>query len=171
METGEIPEIGFLELRACDQGCAGGIMVAGNRFLTVERLDRRSRKFPHAADINPPGPAKEQILRRLILDPIEPASVFQLDKDRQKAMEKIAGIKSLVKKLPAIDCGACGAPNCHALAEDIVMGTAALSNCIFLNCSAEDKGGNNSCLTIRSMEKIWGNGRFNSEINTDEHES
>ncbi|HPT31296.1 MAG TPA: [Fe-Fe] hydrogenase large subunit C-terminal domain-containing protein [Prolixibacteraceae bacterium] len=171
METGEIPEIGFLELRACDQGCAGGIMVAGNRFLTVERLDRRSRKFPHAANHPPELPFKADVLSRLVLDPIEPAHAFQLGKDRQTAMEKMAGINKLVKKLPALDCGACGAPNCHALAEDIVRGNAALTDCIFLRFKNENQDGNTGHSTLHSLEKIWGAGRFSTQIKTDEHES
>ena len=34
--------------------------------------------------------------------------------------------------LPIFDCGACGAPHCRALAEDIVRETASLSDCVFL---------------------------------------
>jgi iron only hydrogenase large subunit-like protein len=44
LETEEMPDIDFLELRSCDQGCAGGIFLSGNRFLTVERLERRARR-------------------------------------------------------------------------------------------------------------------------------
>jgi len=33
--------------------------------------------------------------------------------------------------LPALDCGACGAPSCKALAEDIVRGNAKITDCVF----------------------------------------
>ena len=38
----------------------------------------------------------------------------------------------LMGELPGIDCGACGAPSCSAFAEDVVSGTAARLDCIFL---------------------------------------
>ncbi|MCP4159894.1 MAG: ferredoxin, partial [Deltaproteobacteria bacterium] len=36
------------------------------------------------------------------------------------------------KSLPGIDCGSCGAPTCHAFAEDIVRGRAVITSCIFV---------------------------------------
>ncbi|MFW6343678.1 MAG: [Fe-Fe] hydrogenase large subunit C-terminal domain-containing protein, partial [Sediminispirochaetaceae bacterium] len=42
LEEGEIHGVDFLELRACDEGCAGGILGSGNRFLTAERLWHRA---------------------------------------------------------------------------------------------------------------------------------
>jgi len=46
-------------------------------------------------------------------------------------MRKLADIESLFETLPGIDCGSCGTPSCHALAEDIVKGTAHESDCVF----------------------------------------
>ena len=40
-------------------------------------------------------------------------------------------IKELVKTLPGLDCGCCGAPTCSALAEDVVQGYASEEDCIF----------------------------------------
>ena len=31
-----------------------------------------------------------------------------------------------------MDCGACGAPSCHALAEDIAKGFATEDQCVFI---------------------------------------
>lgn len=33
--------------------------------------------------------------------------------------------------MPGLDCGACGAPSCQCLAEDIVQGKANEIDCIF----------------------------------------
>ena len=38
----------------------------------------------------------------------------------------------LHRRLPKIDCGACGAPSCFAFAEDVVKGEARPEDCIFL---------------------------------------
>jgi len=169
MEMGEVPEVEFLELRACDQGCAGGIMVSGNRFLNVERLNRRSRKYPQAADHNPEGPSKKKVLQSLILHPIEPAYVFQLDKERGKAMEKLARINRLVHFLPAVDCGTCGTPGCRALAEDIVRGKASLQDCIFLQ-ERSNRDDGSDLPALGKLERIWGSNRFNKSKREDTHE-
>ena len=43
IEKEDFKEIDFLELKACDQGCAGGILNPQNRFLCVESLKSRSK--------------------------------------------------------------------------------------------------------------------------------
>jgi Na+-translocating ferredoxin:NAD+ oxidoreductase RNF subunit RnfB len=53
--------------------------------------------------------------------------------------------------LPDIDCGACGAPSCEALADDIVCNRASLDHCVILHAHEADSG---------MMEKIWGKKRF-----------
>ena len=39
-------------------------------------------------------------------------------------------IEEIYRSLPHLDCGSCGAPNCHALAEDIVRNNAKMSDCL-----------------------------------------
>ena len=48
------------------------------------------------------------------------------------ALEKMSHLEEIAQKLPGIDCGACGAPTCRALAEDIVMNRAKYSDCLLL---------------------------------------
>ena len=36
----------------------------------------------------------------------------------------------MTEQFPGLDCGSCGAPSCHALAEDIVRGEASEHDCI-----------------------------------------
>ena len=38
----------------------------------------------------------------------------------------------VILHISGMDCGACGAPSCRALAEDIVGGWASEDQCIFL---------------------------------------
>ncbi len=51
----------------------------------------------------------------------EPSTSFQLDPDRFAAMQKLFRVEEILKQLPGIDCGACGAPTCRCHAEDVVM--------------------------------------------------
>ena len=63
--------------------------------------------------------------------PLEYEAVLQIDANRSVALRKLAEIESIAESLPGIDCGSCGAPSCRALAEDVVLGTAHESDCVF----------------------------------------
>lgn len=130
LEETEESHIDFLELRACDESCAGGVLISGNRFLTVERLNRRAGEaLPGQKGQFSPGSFDASIYS---LDKIEARSMLSLDPDRKVAMEKMNKLEELLKVLPGIDCAACGSPTCRALAEDIVQGLALTSHCIFM---------------------------------------
>lgn len=62
---------------------------------------------------------------------VEYKPVMKLDEDISKAMEKLEMLERIYDGLPGLDCGACGAPNCRALAEDIVREIANETDCIF----------------------------------------
>jgi ferredoxin len=62
---------------------------------------------------------------------IEPMPVFSLDSDYEKAVRMMADMDVLTEKLPGLDCGSCGSPSCHSLAEDIVRGFARETDCVF----------------------------------------
>ena len=54
-----------------------------------------------------------------------------LDHDREMAISKQRRIQELESHLPGLHCGSCGAPSCHAFAEDVVLGRASVDDCIF----------------------------------------
>ena len=130
LEETEESNIDFLELRACDESCAGGVLISGNRFLTVERLMRRAAgASSEPAGTFAPGTFDQALYS---LDKIQARSMLTLDPDRAVAMDKMNKLEELLKVLPGIDCAACGSPTCRALAEDIVQGRAMPTSCIFL---------------------------------------
>ena len=163
LETEEIPDVDFLELRSCDQGCAGGILLSGNRFLTVERLERRARRYGRALEVAGISELEEKVKSGMSTGTIEPSRVFQLDPDRSRALEKLAKVEKIICQLPAIDCAACGAPNCHALAEDMVLGSAKMTDCVHLQQRWQREGRMTSQRAFDNLEKIWGNGRFEAD--------
>lgn len=167
MENNQVHGIDFLELRACDQSCAGGILLTGNRFMTVEKLERRATRYPHAKDI--PDALikvdKEVLKQKLILDPIHPKPHFIFGKERVKAMEKMDRAQRIVCFLPGIDCGACGAPNCHALAEDMVNNKAKMSDCIFMQQMWVEEGKIKTHKAFLNIQKKWGTDRFKADCN------
>ena len=61
---------------------------------------------------------------------IEENPAAALSSDRFEAIAKMREIEEIYQGLPHLDCGSCGAPSCHALAEDIVRGEASIDHCI-----------------------------------------
>ncbi|MFO8001122.1 MAG: [Fe-Fe] hydrogenase large subunit C-terminal domain-containing protein [Marinilabilia sp.] len=166
LENDEITSVDFLELRACDQSCAGGVLVGGNRFLTTERLDKRARRFQGVADI--PGDIKAYthfMQKNLDIGPLEPRSMMALDDDMSEAMRKMHQVRHLMCFLPGIDCGACGAPNCQSLAEDIVRRESQLSACVFIQRMMEKHSKLSGEHALRIIEKIWGKNRLDKNCN------
>ena len=53
---------------------------------------------------------------------------LQLDSDRMRAIEKMIRIQELEQQLPGLRCGSCGAPSCHAFAEDVSASLASGMN-------------------------------------------
>ncbi len=166
LENGEVKGFDFLEMRACDQSCSGGILMTGNRFTTTERLEQRSKEYPSyqekelASTIN-----QEELKKCLLIDEIKPQNVFRLDDEISKAMEKMSKAHRIICFLPGIDCGACGAPNCQALAEDMVQAKAKMSDCVFLQQRWENEGKIGVEKAFLNMEKRWGKERFNADCN------
>jgi Na+-translocating ferredoxin:NAD+ oxidoreductase RNF subunit RnfB len=62
--------------------------------------------------------------------------------------------------LPGFDCGACGAPECRYLAEDIVKGKATISHCVFVQRVMEKNYKLSPEQSFEVIEKVWGKNRL-----------
>lgn len=157
IEHGSITNFDFIEVRACDQSCAGGILTIANRFLTVERLEERITKYKKdkitgkLVDNKSIEKHHKFVRENIRISKIEPRSILKLDDDIESAMKKMQKMQKIISYLPGVDCGGCGTPSCKTLAEDIAQGNAHASDCIFMQTSLnvpKDKA-------IRA-ERIWG---------------
>lgn len=157
LEESEESNIDFLELRACDESCAGGVLISGNRFLTVERLNGRARRsVENGIGAEKRGDFKESVHS---LEDIPARSMLVMDADRNMALYKMKMVEELLKVLPGIDCAACGSPTCRSLAEDIVQERATLTSCVFL----QELYLRNGKITLEEADRInaeiWGKDR------------
>jgi iron only hydrogenase large subunit-like protein len=166
LENGTLGIVDFLELRACDEGCAGGILMSGNRFLTVERLRKQAaERLEENNELTmKPGDSYDLRNHRLVGN-IEPRNAEKLDENLSAAMKKMERIRRMMCFLPGFDCGACGAPGCETLAEDIVHGRAGISNCIFMQQMMLKKGRMSIEKAFSITEKIWGTERLEKNCN------
>lgn len=165
LENDEVEGVEFLELRACDQSCAGALFSCDNRFLCGERMYARARK---AAERERNGEMprdremdqyKEYLIEQAKARPAAARSMMILDKDITKALEKMEKIENLKNYLPQVDCGLCGAPTCEAFSTDVVCGQACLGECIFYQHHlAKQQSGPTSLAD--SIDEIWGPDRI-----------
>ncbi len=129
IEDGNIPPIDFVELNACPSGCVGGVLTIENPYVAKNRLHTLRRYMPIALNSMPEDGSyipKESFLS----DMPSYKPLNRLSDNIGESMRLMSKIQALRKELPGIDCGSCGAPNCRAFAEDIVMGNADRNECI-----------------------------------------
>lgn len=125
LEDDKISDVDFIELNACVGGCVGGVLTVESPFIAKGRIKRLSDKRRSAAALEG-APSDLNWGVDLVYEP-----VMRLDTDITTAMEKMTRIQELEEKFNGMDCGACGAPSCRAMAEDIVGGFATEDMCIF----------------------------------------
>ena len=127
-EDEKITDVDFVELSACAGGCVGGILTVENPFLARTRLQKiQGHLSPEA---QPPEVTDERLM--LFDHPIKFCEVLSLARDLTTAMELLARVDEIEQDLYGMDCGACGAPSCRALATDIALGRAAVEDCIYI---------------------------------------
>ena len=128
LENERLTDLSFIELNACPGGCVGGACVVENPFVAKARMTQLRKGLPVSRqkyDENKSGPMKWD-------DELSYRSDQTLDKDMGAALQKARRIQEIRARLPGLDCGACGAPSCKALAKDIVAGYARESDCLFV---------------------------------------
>ncbi|VBB06322.1 iron hydrogenase [Lucifera butyrica] len=131
---GKLKNIDYIEVLACAGGCIGGPLTVENRFVAEHRMRQRIRQMREdeaKQEKRPPQDYREVELGVAERRAIEPRPVMRLDEDIFKALYKVELMEKTLQKLPGLDCGSCGSPNCKALAEDIAQGRASETDCVF----------------------------------------
>ena len=133
----KMPQLDYVECNACKGGCLGGLLAAENKYVAECNLRRRIA----ALRGKEPADRHEAMARTMVLENFPKSAAYrkklvarpmmQLDDDIMEAMKKFERMEEVLCSLPGLDCGACGAPSCQGLAEDIVQGKAHEIDCIF----------------------------------------
>ncbi|HAF07887.1 MAG: Fe-S cluster domain protein [candidate division TA06 bacterium 32_111] len=131
VEDGKMEMFDYIEAQACPGGCVGGIFNKENPFVAKERIDRLASMIEEESE-------ESKVLvndvkdRELVLSQSITPRPITLDPDINVALDKLEKLNEIEKKLPGIDCGACGCPTCKAFAEDIVQGVKSIDDCIVI---------------------------------------
>ncbi|MCJ7547208.1 MAG: 4Fe-4S binding protein [Deltaproteobacteria bacterium] len=133
IENGKLRNVEFIEARACPEGCVGGALTVADRYVSRGRIRKLMLSHDKKSAVN-----RAEVVRRFkkgcyfFEQGLKPRPFAgRLDADPLKAVEKMKGRDEIHASLPGLDCGACGAPNCRAFADDVVQGRAEITDCIF----------------------------------------
>lgn len=133
IEMDKLEGLEFFEGMACVEGCLGGPLTIENPFIAKRRMKTLAKGLPNSTS------GREEIKNQIemyksgfirLTEPIEPKAIMRLDDNISRSIKKMEMIKEILKHLPGIDCGVCGAPTCKAFAEDIVRGDNQDNVCI-----------------------------------------
>lgn len=167
LEDEDIQDIDFLELRACDESCAGGILCANNRFLMAERQRNRMQKCPDEIDnedndlLNYTDYLAEH---RKVRGKVEPRSMDKMDDNMAVAMQKMRRAFDINQNLPQVDCRICGYQSCKALSEAVVNGNAEVEQCVFVQRALEHSDKLSMLESAKITNKIWGTKKTDPSI-------
>ncbi len=117
-----------MELNACTGGCVGGALNVENPFIAKARIIKQQR-YSHINQTVDLMKIDRELLNWE--NKVSHNPIMLLDEDIFSAIKKMNKMEGILKELPGLDCGACGAPTCRALAEDIVRGVGSDEECIF----------------------------------------
>ena len=127
IEDERLNDLDFIELDACCGGCVGGVLTVENPYVAKSRIQKLRKTLPLSR-----GRLKGKVpASALWTVPLEYVPVMKLNDDMATAMRMMRQIDALVKEMPGLDCGSCGAPTCRAFAEDVARGFASRGDCIF----------------------------------------
>lgn len=130
IENNAFPTLEFVELNSCPGGCVGGVMTVTDPFIARAHLQGLRRYLPVTRLSQSSELEKEGIPDDLIIHtPLEERPIGSFDTNDRVSISTMARIEEVNSILPQIDCGVCGAPTCHAFAEDVVKGKASMEDC------------------------------------------
>lgn len=141
VENGNIPPLEFIELNACTGGCVGGVLTIQNPFIAKARLRSLRRYLPVSENFT--TETDEYLPSEFLFDDLPTYQpISRLSSSMAESMRMMADIQKIKASLPGLDCGSCGAPNCRALAEDIVKGQSTIEKCLIRlhNGGVKDEG-------------------------------
>ena len=131
MEMGKLKDICFLECQACVGGCVGGALTVENPFVARVRLRKLAESLhTEMHSLRDDYGELEDVGVLTLRGPIEARPIMPLAPDMLMAIQKMEQLEQIDEALPGLDCGACGSPNCRALAEDMVRGIASETDCV-----------------------------------------
>ncbi len=129
IEEKKFKRLHFVELNGCRAGCVGGVLNIKNPYMAKARTQILRKYLPVSANHLDSDIIPEYLFRAEEIQPIEGVKLADSLAESLAIMQKIDAIE---RKLPGLDCGACGSPSCKAFAEDVATNHAKEDDCVFI---------------------------------------
>lgn len=134
VEKGKIRNVDFLECHACQGACIGGNLTVENLYVA------RSKNLRLIAGRSGPSPEfLAEVDRRFAHEdfslraPLKPRNAEGKEVDLRERVERKKRAAELLKALPLLNCGLCGAPTCRNHAEDAALSRDEIGECVLLS--------------------------------------
>jgi len=134
IEKGKLRNIEFLECHACPGGCIGGNLTVENVYVARSKSLHLSSALP-----KPSAAFEREVDRRyaegdfFLRGPVRPRRLEGNGLDLRERVARKKRADELMRGLPGVNCGLCGAPSCRHHAEDVAAGRAEVEDCVFLS--------------------------------------
>lgn len=133
IESGKFQSVDFIEAYICPDGCVSGQLTVEGRYAAQRSIQRIAKKLGTQEVV------KEEKVRSLMREhffdleeELVARRVDPLPRDLKKAIERKRTRTQILEQLPAMDCAACGRPDCPTLADEIVDGSGRLEDCVIV---------------------------------------
>jgi iron only hydrogenase large subunit-like protein len=128
LEDEKLHNMDYIELSACPGGCVGGVLSVENPYIARAKLNNLVKSTAEK-----PARLSENILKAMEWDKgIEYMPVFEMQGTMEEKFKAYSDMDALLKRLPGLDCGSCGAPTCRCFANDVINGAAKESGCVVI---------------------------------------
>ncbi|MCL2087068.1 MAG: 4Fe-4S dicluster domain-containing protein [Oscillospiraceae bacterium] len=129
LEDDKLKNLHFIELNSCNGGCVGGVLTVENPYIANVKLNALRKYLPVSGMRLNEGKIPECAFSkgRIVYLP-----VYNLGDTVSQSIKVMKEADSVMKELPGLDCGCCGAPTCQTHAEDVARGTASKNDCIHI---------------------------------------
>jgi Na+-translocating ferredoxin:NAD+ oxidoreductase RNF subunit RnfB len=134
IEKGRIRNVEFLECHACPGGCIGGNLTVQNLYVA-----RGKNLYLHANMPKPGSDFEKEVNRRYAIEDfslrgsVKPRLTEGEAIDLRERVMRRKRAEEVLRALPSLNCGLCGAPTCKNHAEDVAASRAELQDCVFLS--------------------------------------
>jgi iron only hydrogenase large subunit-like protein len=133
IESGTYQSIDFVEAYMCADGCVSGGLTTENPHVAQRNIQRIARWLESTRKVKE-EPGYWMQLQHLFDHETElratPVAPFPQDLRQLAARRKERA--ALLAQMPGKNCGACGAPGCETLVDDVLRGEAQLEDCVFV---------------------------------------
>ena len=133
VEEGKLASVAFVEANTCTEGCVGGSLCVENIYIA------RSKTLMLEGDHQPVSQPDPEWVNQLyesgyffMEKKLRPRPRLDPDPTISEAILLMKKRDDMAKKLPGLDCCACGSPSCLTFAEDVLKGAVALEACPYL---------------------------------------